>query len=293
MSPAPVHSGILGGSLIVNDYYRFSQLETIGPAQIETESTTRSFSTLDELLDHILATAEQTHIVVNHGSPTQGLLIRFSPNSPYNATGLVAQALANLVDALVQGTLPPFDGRLLNVALQMGVSPPEALLLLEKFVRVRQRNPILHFRGCNLGGNTAMLYFYKLLFGAALITAPNCRMFYLRIRPRRPASGTSIAQLAVQAPSTANTRRRLFQAPGVSSMGQLLVDVRDIDGHTNVDSPLSVLDDPAQAQRWGELLTGRWTNTAPEFVLPVLWNDYETSFHCPLEVSYRQRLSMV
>lgn len=293
MSPAPVHSGILGGSLIVNDYYRFSQLETIGPAQIETESTTRSFSTLDELLDHILATAEQTHIVVNHGSPTQGLLIRFSPNSPYNATGLVAQALANLVDALVQGTLPPFDGRLLNVALQMGVSPPEALLLLEKFVRVRQRNPILHFRGCNLGGNTAMLNFYKLLFGAALITAPNCRMFYLRIRPRRPASGTSIAQLAVQAPSTANTRRRLFQAPGVSSVGPLLVDVRDIDGHTNVDSPLSVLDDPAQAQRWGELLTGRWTNTAPEFVLPVLWNDFETSFHCPLEVSYRQRLSMV
>src|SRR5205807_51783 len=112
------------------------------------------------------------------------------------------------------------------------------------------------------------------VFGAAMITAPNCRVFYLRIRPGRPPSGTSISQLAGQAPSTLNTRRRLFQPPS-TSMGPLLVDVRDIDGHTRVDSPLSVLDNPAQAPSWAEILTGRWSNTASEFVLPVLWNDSE------------------
>jgi hypothetical protein len=292
MGLAPVHNGLAGaGAAIADDYYRFSQRETFGPGQIETEATARAFTTLGELLDHIIASAETTHVIVNHGNPSQGLLIRFTTGSPHNATGPVAATLGNLV---VQGTLPsPFDPRLLNLAAQMGVDVFAVLQLLGRFVQVAQRRPILHFRGCNLGGDTTMLQGYKLAFGAAMITAPNCRMFYLRIRPRRTPTGTTIAQLAGQAPTTPNTRRRRFPAPSGTPVGPLLADVRDIDGHTQVESPLSVLDDPAEAPIWGELLTGRWTGTAREFVLPVLWNNNETSFHCPLEVGYRQRLTSV
>jgi hypothetical protein len=290
----PAHNGLTGsGAAIVNDYYRLGGRETIGPAQIPTESTTVAFTTLEELLDHILASPEQTHIVVNHGSPTQGLLIRFTANSPHNATGLVVQALVELVDALAAGVLPPFDRRVADLAAKMGVDAFAALQLIGKFLQVQQRKPILHFRGCNLGGNVAMLNGYKLVFGAEMITAPNCRMFYLRVIPRRPPAGSSIAQLAGQQPATSNTRRRLFPATGGGVVGPLLADVRDIDGHTSVESPLSVLDDPRQAASWGELLTGRWTGTASEFVLPLLWNDTESGFHCPLEVGYRQRLSLV
>jgi len=60
-----------------------------------------------------------------------------------------------------------------------------------------------------------------------------------------------------------------------------------------VETPLSVAAIPAEAPRWGEILVGRWTNvTDPSFVLPVLWDNSETSYHCPIEVGYRQRLSI-
>jgi hypothetical protein len=292
MSLAPVHNGLAGGgAAIASDYYRFGQRETVGPGQIDTQATTQAFTTLEELLDHMIASAETTHVIVNHGNPSQGLLIRFTATSPHNATGPVAAALGDLV---VHGIPPnPFDPRLANLAAQMGVDVFAVLQLLGKLSQVAQRNPLLHFRGCNLGGDTTMLQGYKLAFGAALITAPNCRMFYLRLRPRRTPSGTTIAQLAGQAPTTPNTRRRRFPAPSGSSVGPLLADVRDIDGHTQVESPLSVLDDPAEAPTWGELLVGRWTGTAREFVLPVLWNNSETGFHSPLEVGYRERLTVV
>jgi hypothetical protein len=289
---APVHVGISGGSGIVNDFYRLSARESIGPALIETETNTRAFTTLEELVDHLAASNEQTHVIVNHGSPTQGLLIKFTANSPHNATGLVAQALSALVAAQAAGTLPIFDPALVNVAAQMGITPFETVQLLAKLVPLRSRNLLLHFRGCNLGGNTSLLNGYKLLFGAVVITAPNCRMFYLRIRPAARAAA-SILAMENQPPSTTNTRRRVFRPSGNNPAGPLLVDVRDIDGHTNVDSPLSLAEQPAAVPSWGELLTGRWSGTGAEFVLPVLWNDTEGSFHCPVEVGYRQRLTTV
>lgn len=292
MQSAVVHIGLVGGAQIVNDFYQFSRLETVGPGQIET-GVIRTFSTLEGLVDGILASGQQVHVVVNHGNPQQGLLIRFTSTSPHNATGPMANALGELVNALAQGTLPPLDFRLLDAAAKMGVDPAMALQLLGRFVQLRQQQRMLHFRGCNLGQNTSMLHGYKLMFNASVITAPTTRMFYIRVHPRRPPAGTSIGQLAGQRPSTPTTRRRLFAAPSDGSAGPLLVDIRDIDGHTSVESPLSVLDSPAQAPRWGTLLTGRWTNTAnPSFVLPVLWNNAESSFHCPLEEGYRQRLTL-
>ncbi|WP_162907063.1 hypothetical protein [Allorhizocola rhizosphaerae] len=203
----------------------------------------------------------------------------------------MVHALADLVKALAQGTLPAFDPRVADAASKMGVDPLAAIALVGKFLQLRQQSRVVHFRGCNLGRDATMLNGYKLLFNASLITAPTCRMFYIRARPRRTPAGTSIAQLGGRAPTTANTRRRVFQASD-GSAGPLLVDVRDIDGHTRVESPLSQLDTPQQAPRWGELLTGRWTNTAEaSFVLPVLWDNAESSYHCPLEDGYRQRLS--
>ena len=84
----------------------------------------------------------------------------------------------------------------------------------------------------------------------------------------------------------------MFQPPSESAVGPLLIDIRDIDGHTRVDSPLSVLDEPVHAATWGRLLTGRWDGEERSFVLPVLWENTEQSFHCPLEVGYRERLTL-
>ncbi len=292
---AAVHIGpIGGGEPIVADFYRHCQRETVGPGQIETDATARTYSTLEGLLDGILASGASTHVIVNHGSPDQGLLIRFTSTSPHNATGPIVSALAALTDALAQGTLSPFDPRVVDAAARMAVDPLTAMNLISRFAQVRARRPVVHFRGCNLGRDTTMLRGYKAVLGAPMVTAPAARMFYLRIRPRRPPAGTSIPQLAGRPPSAPGTRRRMFPAPADGSVGPLLVDIRDIDGHARVESPLSVLDSPAAAPAWGALLTGRWTGPADgSFVLPALWSNTESTFHCPLEVGFRERLSFV
>lgn len=294
MSPAPVHIGV--PSNVIEDYYRFSQRETVGPTQIAT-GTTRRFATLEALVDRILASAEMTHVVVCHGNPQQGLLIPFiRPDSPNNATGPMAKALAEMAKKVAQGR-PPLvkDPKLVDAAAKMGVAPPAALRLIGKFALLHlpfSRSRTIHFRACNFGQNNTILADYKSLFNAAMVTAPACRMFYLRIRPGRPAARSpSIAQRAAQQPTTPRTRRRTFGPAPDGTAGRLLVDVQDIDGHTRVET-FGLLDNPRQAPRWGELLTGRWTNHfAPNFVLPVLWRDTESGYHCPLEGGYRERLT--
>ncbi|MEV6396997.1 hypothetical protein AB0M39_19790 [Streptomyces sp. NPDC051907] len=291
MSPADVHIGV--ESRLIDDYYRFSQRETVGPAQIET-GVTRSFRSLEGLVDGLLASSESTHVVVCHGNPDLGLLVPFTQNSPHNATGLLAGALVDLVNAMAHGTLPPFppDPRLLDAGARMGVDTATVLRLLGKLLLLRTTPPlrrVIHFRACNFGRRTSMLAGYKLLFDAALVTGPTCRMLYVEVLPGPPRPGASIQQLGGQAPTTQRTRRRVFGPASDGTAGPLLLDVRDLDTHTHVDTPLSLLDHPAQAPRWGELLTGRWTNhTANRFVLPLLWQNDESSYHCPLEERYRE-----
>ncbi|CQR60222.1 hypothetical protein [Streptomyces leeuwenhoekii] len=294
MSPAPVHIGV--PSNIIEDYYRFSQRETIGPAQIETGAI-RAFATLEGLVDGILASTDSTHVVVCHGNPEQGLLIPFMPGSPHNATGPMAEALADLAKKVAQGQPPlVIDPKLVDAAAKMGVDPAAALRLIGKFALLHSPfgpSRTLHFRACNFGQNNTMLAGYKLLFHTVMVTAPTCRMFYLRIPPGRPgASSPSIPQLAGQQPTTPRTRRRMFGPAPDGTADPLLVDVHDIDGHGRVETLRALLDHPGQGPRWAELLTGHWTNhTAPNFVLPVLWRDTESSFHCPLEGGYRERLT--
>lgn len=292
MSPAAVHQGV--PSAVIEDYYRFGQRETVGPTQIET-GTAQPFASFEGLADGILASAETTHVVICHGNPQQGLLTPFTAQSPHNATGEMVAALAALAQRMAQGIPPPLtDPALLDAASKMGVDGLAVLRLIGKFVQLALPfgpSRTLHFRACNFGQNTTMLAGYKLLFNAALVTAPTCRMFYVRVPPARPPAGASIPQLAAQAPATQRTRRRMFGPAEDGSAGPLLLDVHDINGHGQVETLQSLLDNPGQAPRWGELLTGRWTNQASSsFVLPLLWRDTESSYHCPLEGGYRERL---
>lgn len=217
---AVVHIGITHGAGIVTDYYRLCQRETIGSGQIETGAI-RAFGSLEDLLDGIIGSPENTHVIVCHGNPQQGLLTPFTANSPHNATGPMARVLADLVHALQSGTLPPFDPGLLNAASQMGIDALSALRLVGKLAQVSQRGVALHLRACNLGQNDSLAKGYKLAFGAQLLTAPQVRMMYVRINPARPNPGVSITQLGGQAPTTPRTRRRVFSVRWTWAFGNV------------------------------------------------------------------------
>lgn len=286
--PAPVHLGLEDPTNLVADFYRYSSRESIGPALLETENEPTKYKSLEQLVDHLLASRELTHVVVNHGNAKDGLLIKFTANSPFNATGPMVRPLASLVAAYGSGVLPIFDPRLVNVAAQMGVSPIESLSLLAKLLQLQSRKLFLHLRGCSVGADKSLLEAYKVLFGARLITAPRCRMLFHRIKPAfRPA--TVITALERQAPRLAKTRRRVFRIGPNPGAGVLLIDVTDVDGHTRVENSSSI-SQVTSVQSFADFLVGRWVGSKSEFILPVLWCDVEQSYHCPIEFGYRERL---
>ena len=97
--------------------------------------------------------------------------------------------------------------------------------------------------------------------------------------------------LAAGQPKTPNTRRREFRDPAVAA-GPLIIDVRDIDGHEHVDTE-SFMDTPARVTEWAVKILSLWGGAGSSFVLEVLWENSEPSYHTPLDVSYRQKLVIV
>jgi hypothetical protein len=259
----------------------------MGPGSIPTGAVD-TYSNLEDLCDKLLASSENMFVIVNHGNPQRGLIIPFTANTSASATGLIIDDLATMANAI--SSLSSGDNRVIDAASKMGVQVTDALRLIVKLARLQAKQRVLFLRGCNLGANLTMLSSYRAAFGAAAVQAPNCRMFYLRIRPHKPARRQSIGGLSAGIPATANTRRRTFTDQS-SYLDPLIIDVRDIDGHTQVDNE-AFADHPTQAAQWGSKILPQWQAVTGQnqFVIEVLWDDNQLGYMTPLEFSYRQRL---
>lgn len=296
MTDAVVHIGPLPKRELIARYYRRCGLETIGMGRI-TVGAQITFDTFDQLLDNMSNRGERFQIVVNHANPNRGLIVPFATGSQFNATGDVISQLSAAAD---RGTASVAPNVVADLASQMGVSRDAALRMVQKLSAVRARTPFIEFRGCNIGADLGMLERYKRAFGAVSVCGPNCRMFYLPIAPHRPGRGETMRSIAAGRPNTGKTRRRLFE--GVSDFtleaaGPLVIDVRDIDGHTQVDNE-AFMDKPGEAVVWAIALNGAWQQASSavgsnEFVLPVLWDNQETTFHAPLDFGFRSHLARV
>jgi hypothetical protein len=307
MPDAVVHVGNIGGSGLVREFYARCGLEIIGPARVPTGAVL-GFQSLEELFDNIAARTEFMHIIVNHGSPDGGLHIPFVVGAQHNKTGPMMSGLLKAAKdadfaARAKAKLTPDYQSVKDAAPLMGVRPESVIRLAEKLLKVRQRSVVIHIRGCNIAAKgTDMLKAYKDAMNAAMVVGPTCRMFYLRIRPHKPSKKSSMSQLNGQNPITAKTRRRFFSAAtagpsgsALTAAGPLIVDVRDIDGHANVDTE-SFMDAPAQATAWGEAINGAWRQAPAgtgndQFVMQVMWDNDESSYHCGLDMSYRMKLA--
>lgn len=281
---AMVHIGPFKDSRenIIVDYYNYCRLETIDVnPRIETGEI-RRYRTLEELIGAIAASPQDTHIIVNHGDVDSGLIVPFTRETSVNSTGREAGSLANL--ARLPGPLTETSYGVVVSAQQMAVKPKVALRLIDAVKSLLDRPRVIHLRGCNMGGNLDLLERYKRLFNAQKITAPSVRMFYLRVDPKMLGNKT-IEVRATEALGE-KTRRRLFTPPS-SEQGPLLLEVKDLDGHSDVTND-SYLADLMKTIPWAKTLTGRWTRDRGSFVLPVLWSG--NSFYCPLEGDYQRLL---
>jgi hypothetical protein len=90
-------------------------------------------------------------------------------------------------------------------------------------------------------------------------------------------------------------RRRAFEDPS-GAMFPIVIDVFDNDGHANVSTESFKV--PANnAYNWAAKILGQW-RIAPtgantdRFVLPVMWDNSELSYHVPMEPGYQAKLAM-
>jgi hypothetical protein len=296
MANPPVLLGNFKRNDIIRTFYQRCGEETLGPGRVPTGGIV-DYTTLEDLLDILIAKDLPAFIVVSHGHPEHGLLMKFTKGSPHDATGLVIDVLADLADASQRGTLDEGGNRVTNVAAQMGIKPAAAMGLITKMIQLRAKKRMVHIRGCNLGANRDLLTSYKRAWGLAGITAPNCRNIYSGINTTKPPSGVTVDELGERRPKKPKTRRRLFTWPENSDVGSLVIDVRDIDGHTKLDSE-SFLKEPGKASFWGEKLLGTWRQApgganSQSFILQLLWDNNEDSWYTPLEDGFRDKLVAV
>jgi peptidoglycan hydrolase-like protein with peptidoglycan-binding domain len=301
--PPPVvgQAGVLVGPVgatgvkLINDYYNFCGLETIGPGQVTT-SPARSFTTFEDLIDKLLAAAQFHQVVVCHGDGDDGLLVPLTAGTSFKKTGNVIGDLSGLADLEQQGKTDPKDPLvkvlLDGVVTDAKVARPTAQRIVHKLVLLRQKQFVLHFRACNMD-DSVLVGKYKKALGARLITFHGCRLLFLQIAPEQFTPGNQASDFKNFA-NTAGKRIRLFEDP-FGEISSMAIEVDDIDGHTNVKS-IALMDrlSSADVVAWAEVIVRRWNNpAAKEFVIPVMWENTERTYHLPLEDGWRLKLKFV
>ncbi|WP_343714760.1 peptidoglycan-binding domain-containing protein [Inquilinus sp.] len=297
--PPPIvgAAGVLVGPLgarrrLVDDYYLNCGFETVGPGQITTSSPDH-YATFEELIDILLRRAEPQQVIVNHGNPSQGLLMPFARGTQFTATGGAIFNLSELANSAEQGPLDPDSFGVRDTSALMGVPPATTIRIVNKLVALRKKRLILHFRACNIGGNRGMVSTYKAAFGAAMITFHGCRLLFVEVRPAQIKAGRSIDEFRGFA-NTVRRRIRVFDDP-IGLLSPLALQIDDIDGHTRV-ATIAVIEQllAGQAGGWAEFMVRRWRQASPSaFVMPVMWENGELTYHCPLEEGWRRKLQFV
>lgn len=311
--PAVVHvNDAMNNFEVIKDYYSFCKVEYIGPyrgMRIDRLSFFRNFVELTERL-LFFAPFSSYHVIVTHGTPDKGLLIRFSKNSTSNATGPMISDLIKIVKKVEAGKLSKSLDRFQDPdldqikALTRTTDNADALNIAENLAKIRKRQLVISVRGCNIGKNMILMNSYKEAFNAPRLLAPESRNLFVRIKPdpgtkmtepqlqrlkltKHPRYQTdkTLASLPVK-----SIRRRFFAGEKNDKLQPIVIDVIDHDGHENVEAMVYILN-LGDAVGWARTLNGAWTRqNESQFVLQVMWENTEDSWHYPRELSFTKKI---
>jgi|GEM_PF-3169344 len=300
--PAPVVASAAGfvgpvgrGQDLIEEYYRQCGLETVGPGQLTVNGMGR-YTTFEGLIDALQGSTQPQNVIVNHGSGDDGLLVPMCKETSFNKTGAVISDLSGLADMAAQGPIDPADASvkvlLTGAARDMNVKQEVVLRIVDKLVKLRQKRLTLHFRACNMD-DPVMVTGYKKAFGAQLISFHGCRLLFMFFVLDQMKRGKHVADFS-DANNTAVARLRTFDDP-IGLLSPMMLALHDIDGHTRVEQESFIEQrTPDQVHGWAEFLVRRWGDPAPDrFVVPIMWDNKELTFHCPLEAGWRQKLQFV
>ncbi len=305
---------------LIRDYYTRCALETIGPVTFRTTDIANripvkavtTFKNLEEMIGNMLGRSEFVQIVVCHGNDEDGLLIPFARGARIdpaarkipNASGRIMADLAVLAKEgrILAVDDPVFKGRIQSVADGMRVTREDVVRVAEMLGRLQRQSCIIEIRGCNVGHAgliTDLLPIYRNAFGH-MTTAPTCRMFYQRITPLLPTNRvekkkrrrSTLEEMMAAKAKFPRTRRRLFPA-GKGAPEPIMIEVTDKDGHANVDN-IAFMADPKNSIHWANQFLTTWQmETNQSFVVPMMWENSETTFHMPKEPGWCGKLRII
>jgi hypothetical protein len=300
-SPAPLAAGVGDVQIgpvgprreVIDSYYNNCGLETIGPARIGTAGL-RSYSTFEGLIDLLLFRTGFHQVIVNHGGTPEGLLVRWCMETNIFKTGETIDFFTKLAEALERGTAnksnPVFQDSMETVKFMLSVSEDVVLRIARKLVALRKKVFILHFRACNISVSLAQSY--KRALGAKLITFHPIRLIFLRVKPVAFKQGQTPALFPFINNTNRDRARVFFDSLG--ELSTLVVAVRDLDGHTQVfDFSFVERLVPSEIHEWAKTLIGTWRGSQAEFVIPVMWDNNERSWSCPVEQTWSEKLQFV
>jgi hypothetical protein len=294
-----LHAGFQNNRLI-RDYYRDCGIEPIGPYNdMKVQRRVHVFSTIRKLLENLNAEKRWNyHLIVSHGRDDQGLLVNLMPGSSARPLKSTIDDLNKLADYTAKlssgqrtryGMLEPVE----KLRTKLGLTTTSQLeSLIDLVLSLRNKKRVISVRGCNIGKNRPLLRSYKKFFNAARFMAPTCRDLFLQIRPNtRPNSAGYMNNLAARPVATAALRRRVFRSPN-PVVESLVVDIQDIDGHSQV-AATSYIQDPNDVTVWARLLNGEYARANGEFVLEVMWENSERTYHTPRQREYTDKIAIV
>ena len=291
-------------SRILISYYTNCGLETIGPARITTSKPTPC-ATLESMIDAMIAQPSSHHIIACHGNPDEGLTIAFSKETQHRdlpadarrrsrATGLVMGSLSALADMIAKnGTVnknDPDAKALLGIAKTIHVSEDVVIRVATKCVAMRKQGFALHLRACNMI-DPKLVADYKRAFGANLVTYHECRLPFCELKPAQAKKGVNL--LTLKRHDTPRNRTRISVDLNMT-LKPIGVQIFDVDGHTHV-TPFCImqLKNPQNVNGWVKWLIDKWIAPPDSFVVPIMWQNSEDSFHYPNEQGWIRKLRIV
>lgn len=315
MLDADVYIAKMQNDDIIHEYYRRCGYEQAGPNFQVRANTPQTITSLEDLAEKMLASQAWVQLIVCHGDPSRGLLLPlYKQGSGFNSTGQVINDLAALAERSVamENKDSDLDGRIKNVLGYLGGTRDKLLKLIKLLARLKAEKyfkNIVEIRGCHLAeGDAIFMQDYRRALGTHMFTAPKCRQLFLPINPENPANisqlgkaymskNTTMDKLSTSQPPRSKTRRRVFGQIGSTAEEPIIIDVEDKDGHTRVEAH-AFMDSPSNASTVARRFIRNW-NQAPtgtrndKFVLPILFDDHEDTYHVPLEWNYVYHLKTV
>jgi|ERR1051326_3248536 hypothetical protein len=310
---AEVYIAKMANSSIIHEFYNQCGYEIAYQFQVKAR-TPRTVTSLEDVVDGMMSSDAWVQLIVCHGDPDRGLLIPLTRDSRFNSTGVVMSDLAVLAEASdLDSNSSFYEGRLKFVQDTMGIRRDPLMRFIRKLVQLKQTKyfkNIVEIRGCNLAANgKESLQYYRRALGTHMLSAPKCRQLYLPINPENPAKltwparsylgkqKTTMQDLSMSNPPAGKRRRRTFGNIGSTMPPPIVIDVEDIDGHTKVKAH-PFMDNPKDTQQVARSLILNWTQApagpkSDKFVLPVMWDNNESTYHVPLEWNYAGKLATV